>query len=128
MKRSLLEIYALAVCFVTVTCFAIATGFAIYDIVQIFAPEITLHSGQYELHQSNAAFRNSYHPDPKAIAALPEEEITKRRQDSYISALSAERRDGWQSLLRMAIVMVIDVVFFIVHWQLAKRVRESVSA
>lgn len=128
MKRSMLEIYALAVCFVTVTCFAIVTGIAIYDVVQIAAPEITLHSGQYERHQSNAAFRNSYHPDPKAIAALPEEEITKRRQESYVSTLNAERRDGWQSLLRMAIIMLIDVVFFVVHWQLAKRVRESVGA
>jgi len=127
MKRSLLEIYALAVCFVTVTCLAIVTGIAIYDVVQIAAPEITLHSGQYERHQSNAAFRNSYHPDPKRVAALPEVEMTKRRQESYISSLNAERRDGWQSLLRMAIIMVIDIIFFIVHWQLAKRVRESVG-
>ena len=128
MKRSLLEMYALAVCFVTVTCLAIVTGIAIYDVVQIAAPEITLHSFKYERHQSNAAFRDSDHPDPKAVAALPEEEITKRRQESYVSTLNAERRDGWQSLLRMAIIMVIDIIFFVIHWQLAKRARESVGA
>jgi hypothetical protein len=104
------------------------SGIAIYDLVQIAAPEITLNSTQYQRHQSNAAFRNSYHPNAKNIAALSEEEITKRRQESYAFALNAERRAGWQSLLRMAIIILVDVVFFVVHWKLAKRARESVNA
>lgn len=125
MKRSLVEIYALAVCFVTVTCFAIAMGIAIYDFVQIAYPEITVHSHHYERHQSNAAYRSSHHPDPNVIAALSEEDVTKRREESYRSVLNGERRDGWQSLLRMAIIMLVDVLFFFFHWRLAKRVRES---
>ena len=125
MKRSLVEIYALAVCFVTVTCFAVAAGIAIYDLVQIAYPEITLNSHEYERHQSNTAYRTSYYPDAKSIAALSEEEVTKRREESYRSALNGEKRDGWQSLLRMAIVMLVDALFFFVHWRLAKRVRES---
>jgi len=125
MKKTLVEIYALAVCFVTVTCFAIATGIAIYDFVQIGFPEIALSSYQYERHQSNAAYRSSHQPGSKAIAALSEEELTKRREESYRLALKSERRDGWQSLLRVAIVMLVNVVFFVIHWRLAKHVRES---
>ena len=125
MKRSLIEIYALAVCFVTVSCLAVAMGIALYDLVQIAYPEITLYSHQYERHQSNASFRASYQNDAKDLAALSEDQVTKRREESYRSVLNGERRDGWQSLLRMAIVMLIDVLFFVVHWRLAKRSRES---
>ena len=122
MKRSLVEIYALAVCFITVTCFAIAAGIAIYDLVQISSPEITLHSHRFETHQSNEAFRNSY---TSSVKGLSENEVTKRREESFRSALNSERRDGWQSLLRMGIFMLVSVIFFVFHWLLAKRVRES---
>jgi hypothetical protein len=126
-KRSLIEIYALAVCFVTVTCFAIASGIALYDFVQIAVPEITLHSYIYERHQTNEAFRTAPQGTTESIAGLSEDQLTKRREESYKSALNAERRDGWQSLLRMAIVMLVDLIFFAVHWLLAKRVRESAT-
>jgi hypothetical protein len=125
MKRSLIEIYALAVCFVTVTCLAVAMGIALYDLVQITNPEITLYSHQYERHQSNASFRASYRGDADELAGLSDEQVSKRREESFGSVLNSERRDGWQSLLRMAIVMLIDVLFFVVHWRLAKRSRES---
>ena len=126
MNRPLLAIYALAVCFVAAACLAVASGYAIYDLVQIASPEITLSSGEYERHQSNAAFRNAYYSDAKikAMAALSEEEVTTRRREEYISALGAERRTGWQSLLRMAIIILVSVVFFVIHWKLAQRVRE----
>jgi ABC-type uncharacterized transport system YnjBCD permease subunit len=41
LKTTILEIYALAVCFVTVVCFAIALGIGMYDVVQISIPQIT---------------------------------------------------------------------------------------
>ena len=41
MKTSILEIYALTVCFATLMCFAICLGIGLYDIVQINFPEFT---------------------------------------------------------------------------------------
>ena len=42
MKRSFVEIYGLAVCFVTLLCFVIALGVGIYDLLQVAFPEFTL--------------------------------------------------------------------------------------
>ena len=57
MKKSILEIYALAVCFVALLCFVIALGIGVYDLIQITNPEFTLNAYEYERHQSNEAFR-----------------------------------------------------------------------
>jgi hypothetical protein len=43
-KKTILEIYALAVCFVTVICFVIALGIAAYGIVGIASPNFTISS------------------------------------------------------------------------------------
>ena len=59
MKKSSIEIYGLAVCFVTLLCFIIALGVGIYDLLQIAYPEFTLNAYEYERHQSNDSFRNS---------------------------------------------------------------------
>jgi hypothetical protein len=87
MKKSLLEIYALAVCFVTIVCFVVAIGIAIYDIIQIANPEFTMKSHEYNKHQSNDAFWKScagYYDSGKKEKQRPkEEELTKQRLESY---------------------------------------------
>ena len=57
MKQSILEIYALAVCFVTLVCFVIALGIGVYDLIEIANPEVTITSWEYDRHQSNETFR-----------------------------------------------------------------------
>jgi hypothetical protein len=55
MKKSIVEIYALAVCFATIVCFVISLGIGLYDIVEITNPEFTMKSYAYEKHQTNDA-------------------------------------------------------------------------
>ena len=57
MKKSILEIYALAVCFVALACFVIALGIGVYDLIQIANPVFTINAYEYDRHQSNEAFR-----------------------------------------------------------------------
>jgi len=123
-KKSLLEIYALAVCFVTVVCFVIALGIGLYDLVELAYPEFSLSSYEYERHQSDEAFMRRW---PKDKKRPPEGEITKLREESYQTELRKEQRSAMQSLVQILIVLVIDVVVFFVHWRLAKRARESVG-
>ena len=40
MKKSFVEIYGLAVCFVTLLCFVIALGVGIYDLLQVAFPRV----------------------------------------------------------------------------------------
>ncbi len=133
MKKSILEIYALAVCFVALGCLVIALGIGMYDLIQIANPEFTLNAYEYERHQSNQAFRGSPGRALRGIAPgipvepiqRPEEEITQQREESYQAALRSERRRGMQSLIRIVIVLVIDVLVFVPHWLLVKRTKAA---
>ena len=122
MKKSLLELYALAVCFVTVTCFAVCLGTAIYDIVEITNPEFTLNSSTFEKHQGNDSYTLYKRKD---YEGLSDEEITKMREASYKAVIKGESRSGFQSLIQSAITMLIAIVVFIPHWLIAKRTRKN---
>ena len=120
MKRNLVEVYALAVCFVALVCCAIALAFGIYDIMRIANPEFTLNSFQYERHQSNESFTNNW-PQNKP---LPDNEtLTKIREDSYQALLRNEKRHGAQDITWVLIWIFIAIIVFTVHWLMAKRAR-----
>lgn len=121
MKKSLLEIYALAVCFVTVICFAIVLGIGLYDILEMSSSEMTIKSYQYQKHQSNEAFTRNW---SKKRVKRSEAEITKIREKSYSVALKAEERDAIQSFIRVLIIMLIGIIIFLIHWRLGKYARE----
>ena len=123
MKKSILEIYALSVCFVTLLCFVIALGIGIHDLIQIGNPEFTMNPYEYERHQSNQAFAPAVSTEPSESSV---EELTEQREKSYQGALRSERRRGLQSLTIVGIVMVIDFLVFGVHWLLAKRTRAAI--
>lgn len=134
MKKSVLEIYALAVCFVTVVCLAIALGIAGYGVIGIINPDFTLSSWVYTQHQTNDAFWIS--PGSQRIRSGVEEkpkerpneaEVTKLRLASYERALTTERRDNFQSVTKSFIVVVIDIAVFFFHWLLARRARRSAA-
>lgn len=131
MKKSVLEIYALAVCFVAVVCFVVALGIAGYSTLEIAKPDFTINSWQYTRHQTNDAFwRDSggdrdCDPDKKKKERQSELELTKRREDSYAKVLSSEQRDGTQTLVKCLIIMLIDAIVFAFHWVLARRARSS---
>ncbi len=134
MKKPILEIYALAVCFVALVCLIIALGIGVYDLIQIANPEFTINAYEYQRYQSNEAFGRSPRIEMRGVApGVPieptepsEEELTSQREESYQAALRSERRQAGQSLTMIAIVLVIDVLVFLPHWLLARR-RRAVS-
>ena len=144
MKKPLLEIYALAVCFVALMCFVIALGIGVYDLIQIANPGFTINAYEYDRHQSNEAFRNGGMVGPLAFGSggatgeviiepgIPRgpttpaaAEVTRQREESYQAALRSERRRGMQGFLQVVIILVIDVLVFVPHWFLARRIRDA---
>lgn len=118
MKRTLVEVYALAVCFVTLVCFVVALGIGIFDFIQILNPEFTISSYAYEQHQTNEAFVKQW---PKEKPQPQGEELTRLRKESYRAALKSEQRDAVQSVTQIFIILLIDIVVFAIHWYMAKR-------
>jgi hypothetical protein len=123
--KSLLEIYALAVCFVTITCFAIFLGVGIYAIIELSAPGFTMKSYNYEVHQTNENFTRGWEDEKRQ--KYSEEEITKLREEDYQVALDRVRRDAAQSLLKVFIIILIDIVIFLIHWSIAKKARNTAA-
>jgi hypothetical protein len=54
------RIYLFAVCFVSVVCVTITSGMALYSLLKMAAPQITLDSHSYNAHQSVADFKRSH--------------------------------------------------------------------
>jgi hypothetical protein len=129
MKKSVLEIYALLVCFVCVVCFAIYSGSVIYDVIKFINPEFTISTLDYNRHLNNDVFwRNGNHINyitKKEIIRPPEQELTKQRIESYQTTLYAECRNALQDLTKNTIIIVISIIFFFVHWRIARHAREA---
>ncbi|MEK6653291.1 MAG: hypothetical protein AABY50_10205 [Nitrospirota bacterium] len=129
MRKSMLEIYALAVCFATIVCFVISLGVALYSVVEIANPAFTMNSYQYSRYQSNDAYWlsrvNDYGNKEKEMQRPSEDELTKQRTEGYRLAIISEKRDGFQGLTKTTIILLIDAVVFLIHWRLARRARET---
>ena len=136
MKKTILEIYASLVCFVTVVCCSIWLGAGAYSLIGVVAPEITLDSWGYQRHQSNEEFslHQAIKAGPMVVGANPfeegqrveqvellsDQEITEQRLASYKLALQSEVRKNKQSLLKSVIVVVICLPLFLFHWRLVR--------
>ncbi|MCX4029182.1 hypothetical protein H0A36_07765 [Endozoicomonas sp. SM1973] len=131
MKKTVVEIYALAVCFFTVACLAITTSVFTWNIIEASLPEFTLSSYEYKCHQSDLSYQDCFSNREKYIRKNNPEifptgaELTSERNTSYVRELKAEQRDGFQSMIHSIIVVVISLMIFLVHWRLAIRSREN---
>jgi len=146
MHNGSLKIYALSVCFATLLCGAIATGFFLFNLIKIVAPEATIDPSTLSIYSTNEAFRNSpFNPAngrpaafaiapsgammnqlPPAFApaddqALGEEDIEKLRLSRLNSIISNHQFRARQSLILQSIIMLICAALYLSHWKLAKK-------
>ena len=130
MKKSLLEIYALAVCFITIACFVVTLGIALYALVGIADPEFTLNSYQFAQYQTNDQYwrgcgiGNCVGVERKGERPA-EADLTRQREEAFARALSNERRESSQTLVKSLIVLLVDSAVFAVHWVIARHARSS---
>lgn len=121
MGRSLIGIYALAVCFCSLMCLMIALGIGAYSLVRIVAPGFTLaeNPGSYADEQFL-----QWYPDKKS---LPAADLAKAKQASGAAAVQYERRGALRMLVWVVIIAVIDGVVYTLHWRLARQVEPRSS-
>lgn len=132
MKKSLIEIYALSVCFVTVACFVVTIGLALWDVVEFSMPEFTINQHQYNHHQTDEAYldhisRRSQYKGDDAEPLPSGEELTTAREKSYEFVISSEKRSALQEFFQKLIIMIIDAIAFLIHWKIAGKARHENS-
>jgi hypothetical protein len=123
MKKTVIEIYAMAVCFVAIVCLVIVLGIGLYDLVEISNPEFTISSYEYKKHQSNESFLKGDCGKEKETPT--DKEITRQRLASFQNLIAIERRDAFQSLTVIIIIIILNIIVFFIHWRIAKRARNS---
>lgn len=133
MKKTILEIYALAVCFLTLACFIVLLGFALWSFIGLTAPSFTLNRHQYDCHLSDQAYEDcisveylysrQYNPKPVPEGAA----LSAARQAAYADLLRSEQRQSLQGLtMQLAMLAIVSLAFF-AHWRLARRCRDSAA-
>tara|TARA_B110000305_G_C19441967_1_gene642422 strand:- start:448 stop:915 length:468 start_codon:yes stop_codon:yes gene_type:complete len=142
-----IRIYALAVCFVSIICVAITSGFALYNLITLIAPEVTIDPSRLQPYSSNEVFVRSPGgylmrggPVPafignEGIAAArqqqdpyadkSEEEITALRLAQRQAEIDTHTSRARLSILRQGIIILISSILFFSHWRLAKSIDKK---
>ena len=133
MKRDLVQIYALAVCFFCAAGMAITVSFVLYGIVQATVPTFTLPGHQYERHADATAYRQSQiarAPESMQLeyAELSPEKLENERKRSLERHIATESRSGYQTILRCGIIFAVFACVFFLHWRLSRRQREAADS
>ncbi len=127
MKKSILEIYALAVCFTCIIAIVISLVISIYSIIEISYPEFGVNNWEYQKHQTNNNFwkenRNiKFDQNNNNTPQRPsDKELTKLRIESYSVVLKNVKRESTQALVRTSIFLIISSIFFYLHWKIFKK-------
>lgn len=119
-RKNLLEIYALTVCFASVMFLIVTVAMCLYEAVRITAPSATVAGWTYERSLSDEAFLSNWpqgRPVPEAST------LARLRTDALRSALDSERHSGVNSLLQSLMYAIVAGVVFWLHWRLARRER-----
>jgi hypothetical protein len=126
--KSKLEIYALSVCFAAVVCLVISVGIAGFSIFEVAVPEFTMSAYEYDKYQTNDAYWESRlrcSREDKPEAKPGEEQLSKERFEAFAIAIKAEKRGGFQTLIRCFMFLLAAGITLAIHWQIAKKARSA---
>ncbi len=115
----LVQKYALAISFLTLLCMVITLGVALFDIVQIAAPQLTYVPEPYSVTTTAANINEGEAP---AISIETDAKVHERE-------IQFERQNAIKSLIQAIIILLLDIALYLSHWKLANRpVREMQTA
>lgn len=131
MKRTILEIYAMTVCFVAVMVFGGYACSAVYHAAQYIMPRVLMSQYDYTRYISNEAFCNSGYntcfdnsiDESKPKVRLSEEVITKKREGGQAAAIDGVQHEAVVSLVWALIFIPISIIVFLIHWGLGRKAR-----
>lgn len=140
MKKSWLEFYALAVCFVTLICLVVTSEIMINSLIGIVNPEFSMSSYEYKKFSSNEIYlenkSNDYRnhcysskPDhcteTNPYTRMAEVDATKLREKDKQLAIGMERRDRLKTLVHAGIALLIAALVLAVHICIVRKERKK---
>lgn len=137
MSKRLTEVYALAVCFVSMGCLSIFSGIFLYGLVELSFPE-TLNSPRrympppiFPTSPPYGAMRAQGFPgqeisasssNPKKTTKEKKKQFEDEQKQYQEQEAKAMRLESIKSSVRSIIIIFIAVTVFFFHWRIAKKV------
>jgi hypothetical protein len=120
MRKSALEIYAFAVCLVSVVFLLVSAAIGSNELVRVFFPSVTVGGYVHEQSMSDAQYLRLL---PQNQPAPQTSEIPRLRREALESALRSERQNGLSAFLQSLMYVVAAGVVFRLHWRIGRRER-----
>jgi hypothetical protein len=127
MKKTIVEVYALLVCFFAVIVITVSLSVLIYSTVGVVNPELTMSSYEYEKYLNNDNFKSKGGITKEKAESLSDEEITVKRETAFAPEIRKERRKQSQSMLFSAIYFFVSSIILLIHWKISKKSRETTT-
>ncbi len=126
MNKKLLEIYALAICFVCMACLTIFSGILLYNLAKISFPSAMSSPRIY--YPPPPLYDPRIMPNPvKEESPLSQQERKQLQLEKIRSFDEQEAKrmhtESIKSIVLAAIVIFIASTVFFFHWQIAKKAR-----
>lgn len=138
--------YALTVCFATLMCGAITTGFLLFNFIKLAAPDLTIDPALTQFYESNEAYRNApFHrtmmvnpavsmaPGGRHLqseqgrskqnigAELNDKKVERLRMEQLETVYTRHKYRAVQGITLQAIMLLICAILFLLHWKLHNR-------
>jgi hypothetical protein len=134
-KKSLLEIYALSVCFVSTFVALVACIVLLNQAAKLVLPDVMMNDFTYKSLISNDAFWENRRGqivgpkgEPPGEAARPDEaSLTRQRLRALEEARAEQAHGAVQGMIRWGAALLIAAICFAMHWVMARRPRERAS-
>jgi hypothetical protein len=103
---------------------------AFNGVAEFVAPTFMMDTFAYRQVETNDAYWQyqkmlTFDAQTKTYGPRPSEnELTAKRLEAFAQAVTEERRLAIQALIKAAIMLAGGILFFLPHWQIAKRQRE----
>jgi hypothetical protein len=129
MRTSLYELYVFSICLISLAGTIVCLLGGLYAVLGIAEPDWLMRDHVWAQHQSNDLYwqRTGYRRESDgwlAKTARPsEEELTRRRMESYEVERRSVRRECWLLLYMYGAGLAVSLVLFSVHWRLARAFR-----
>jgi hypothetical protein len=133
MKKTLLEVYGLAVCALAIICLTVALASIAWNGIVLVHPGISVENYTWQQHQSDEKYReflisiHDYKSEESPYVPPDGAELTQQRQDSLSDAFRGVTRDALQAFIKAVISLVLYAVLFLIHWQIAAAARRNAS-
>ncbi len=141
MNKSLLEVYGLSVCFVSMGCLCIFSGILLYSLVELAFPSMMNRPGMHYPPQFSSHGVVAIRPDIPPMAGRPLPALSERERiknnDETNRRLEQEqkrnseravkymRAESTMSMVRSVIILLIASIVFAFHWRIAKQARNG---